>query len=248
MTGSIRKRGQNSWESTLDLGRDERGKRVRRFSTVQGNKKQAQRRLRELLTELDGGIAPSNERIRMRDWLERWMTECVVGHLSQAAVDRLSHQPRADARHFSGFPHVAGSLGTLHEFPCVSLRPLRLSTTRSGTDCFARDCDVSSDCVMPSEKTVFFGGKPSVACRASARLWPSRSTPDHASKNVAKGTLGCVRGAPGSDQSLARRGLCREPSRAPVRRAAPIATLGLARADLATSAAFRRDDRRPFEG
>ncbi len=88
MTGSIRKRGQNSWEITLDLGRDERGKRVRRFVTVKGNKKQAQRRLRELLTELDGGVVPSNERILMRDWLERWLTECVVGHLSQATEDR----------------------------------------------------------------------------------------------------------------------------------------------------------------
>ena len=88
MTGSIRKRGQNSWEITLDLGRDDRGKRVRRFVTVKGNKKQAQRRLRELLTELDGGIVPSNERIRMRDCLERWMAECVVGHLSQATEDR----------------------------------------------------------------------------------------------------------------------------------------------------------------
>ena len=88
MTGSIRKRGHDSWEITLDLGRDERGKRVRRFVAVKGNKKQAERRLRELLTELDGGIVPSNERIRMRDWLARWMTECVVGHLSQATEDR----------------------------------------------------------------------------------------------------------------------------------------------------------------
>ena len=88
MTGSIRKRGHDSWEITLDLGRDERGKRVRRFVAVKGNKKQAERRLRELLTELDGGIVPSNERIRMRDWLARWMSECVVGHLSQATEDR----------------------------------------------------------------------------------------------------------------------------------------------------------------
>ena len=88
MTGSIRKRGDHSWEITLDLGRDGRGKRVRRFVTVKGNKKHAQRRLRELLTELDGGIVPSNERVRLRDWLDRWMAECVVGHVSQATEDR----------------------------------------------------------------------------------------------------------------------------------------------------------------
>ena len=88
MTGSIRKRGDNSWEITLDLGRDGRGKRVRRFVTVKGTKKHAQRRLRELLTELDGGIVPSNQRVRLRDWLDRWMAECVVGHVSQATEDR----------------------------------------------------------------------------------------------------------------------------------------------------------------
>ena len=54
MEGSIRKRGAKSWEITLDLGRDENGKRDRRYFTVRETKKQAQQRQRELLTELDG--------------------------------------------------------------------------------------------------------------------------------------------------------------------------------------------------
>ena len=88
MTGSIRNRGTRSWEITIDLGRDEAGKRIRRFVTVKGTKKQAQQRLRELLTELDGGIVPSTGRIMMRDWLPRWMADCVEGYLGQATVDR----------------------------------------------------------------------------------------------------------------------------------------------------------------
>lgn len=88
MTGSIRSRSPGSWEITIDLGRDERGKRIRRFVSVKGTKKQAQQRLRELLTELDGGIVPSTERIMMRDWLPRWMSDCVEGHLGQATQDR----------------------------------------------------------------------------------------------------------------------------------------------------------------
>ena len=59
MEGSIRKRGSKSWELTLDLGRDEKGKRDRRYFTVHGTKKQAQQRLRELLTEVDGGNVPT---------------------------------------------------------------------------------------------------------------------------------------------------------------------------------------------
>ena len=90
MEGSIRKRGSKSWELTLDLGRDEKGKRDRRYFTVHGTKKQAQQRLRELLTEVDGGIVPSPERIKMREWLARWMSDCVVGYLSQATQDRYA--------------------------------------------------------------------------------------------------------------------------------------------------------------
>ena len=79
---------QKNWEITLDLGRDDKGKRDRRYFTVRGTKKQAQQRLRELLTELDGGAVPSSERIKMRDWLDRWMLDRIVGHQSQATEDR----------------------------------------------------------------------------------------------------------------------------------------------------------------
>lgn len=88
MTGSIRKRSPGSWELTIDLGRDANGKRIRRYASVKGTKKQADQRLRELLTELDGGIEPFTGRIVMRDWLDRWMSDCVEGHLSQATQDR----------------------------------------------------------------------------------------------------------------------------------------------------------------
>ena len=88
MTGSIRNRSPGSWEITIDLGRDENGKRIRRFATIKGTKKQADQRLREMLTELDGGIVPSTERILMRDWLNRWMSDYVEAHLSQATQDR----------------------------------------------------------------------------------------------------------------------------------------------------------------
>ena len=38
MNGSIRKRGEKSWELTIDLGRDEHGKRLRKFVNVKGTK------------------------------------------------------------------------------------------------------------------------------------------------------------------------------------------------------------------
>ena len=38
MSGSIRRRSKNSWELTIDQGRDSKGKRVRKFVNVIGNK------------------------------------------------------------------------------------------------------------------------------------------------------------------------------------------------------------------
>ena len=73
MEGSIRKRGSKSWELTLDLGRDEKGKRDRRYFTVHGTKKQAQQRLRELLTEVDGGNVPT---IRASRCANGWHVGC----------------------------------------------------------------------------------------------------------------------------------------------------------------------------
>ena len=53
---------------------------------------------RELLTEVvprgpsclgtGRGLHARTERIKMREWLARWMSDCVVGYLSQATQDR----------------------------------------------------------------------------------------------------------------------------------------------------------------
>ena len=64
-----------SWELTVDLGRDALGQRQRRFLTVRGTKAQAQRKLRELLSTLDKGLALPGGKILLRDWLDRWLAE-----------------------------------------------------------------------------------------------------------------------------------------------------------------------------
>lgn len=53
MKGSIRLRSKGSWEITIDTGRDvATGKRLRHFESVQGTKKDAQRRLYEIIYTL----------------------------------------------------------------------------------------------------------------------------------------------------------------------------------------------------
>jgi integrase len=88
MTGSIRKRGKSSWQITVDLGRDPDGKKVRKFATVTGTKAQAQRQLRELLTQQDKGIPISSSKITLATWMERWLAEYVRHKNSQHTYER----------------------------------------------------------------------------------------------------------------------------------------------------------------
>ena len=49
MTGSIRNRGTGTWGLTISLGRDPNGRRIRRYFTFKGTKRDAERELRRLL-------------------------------------------------------------------------------------------------------------------------------------------------------------------------------------------------------
>lgn len=73
MRGRIRRRSTNSWELTIDLGRDPHGKRLRKFVSVRGKKADAEQKLRELLTTLDGGVPLHTSHLRLDDYLDRWL-------------------------------------------------------------------------------------------------------------------------------------------------------------------------------
>ena len=88
MNGSIRKRGERSWELTIDLGKDAEGQRRRKFVNVKGTKAQAQQKLRELLTSLDRGIPVSTQKITFGEWLSKWMAEYVVPNKRQKTIER----------------------------------------------------------------------------------------------------------------------------------------------------------------
>ena len=75
MRGSIRKRGKNSWELTINLGRDAQGKRLRKFVNVKGKKADADRRLRELMASFDRGLPPDNGKVTVAEFLERWLAD-----------------------------------------------------------------------------------------------------------------------------------------------------------------------------
>ena len=88
MKGSIRQRNPGSWELQVFLGRDSNGKRLRKTETVHGKKSEAHRRLREILGDLDHGIAPPRKNYKLREWLDLWMSEVIIPNRRQKTVDR----------------------------------------------------------------------------------------------------------------------------------------------------------------
>lgn len=90
MQGSIRQRSPGSWELQVFLGRDSNGKRRRVTETVRGKRADAERRLREILSDLDHGIIPSKRVYKLDEWLKQWMSDVVRPNRRQKTVDRYS--------------------------------------------------------------------------------------------------------------------------------------------------------------
>src|SRR5690349_18013802 len=74
--GHIRQRGPNAWELKYDVGIDPVTKRrITRFKTIHGAKRDAQRALRDALTALDGGTYVDPTKMTVAEWLEKWLIE-----------------------------------------------------------------------------------------------------------------------------------------------------------------------------
>jgi len=73
MRGHIRKKGEHSWQITLDTGTGSDGKRRRVYETVKGGKKDAQRRLHELIVGLEKGVYTPPGRLTLAEHLRNWL-------------------------------------------------------------------------------------------------------------------------------------------------------------------------------
>lgn len=87
MPGSLTKRGENRWLLRYDLPRDPKtGKRRQGTETVRGTKKDAERRLREILTELDRGNYFVPSRQTLGEYLEGWLNKYALDHAASSAA------------------------------------------------------------------------------------------------------------------------------------------------------------------
>ncbi len=104
MKGSIRQRSKGSWEICIDCGRGPAtDKRLRHFETVKGTKKDAQRRLAELLVSIEkGSYIRQPKELTVAVWLQRWVDTHAQSNLSPKTVESYEQELRC---------HVIPSLG-----------------------------------------------------------------------------------------------------------------------------------------
>jgi len=119
MKGSILGRKVNGrevgpWRITVSLGRAEDGAYRRHRETVQGSKTDAQRRLREVLAQVEQGMYVPPSKLTVGQYLERWAETYATLHTSP----RTASSYKAELRR-----HVIPALGNL---PLTALRPHHL--------------------------------------------------------------------------------------------------------------------------
>jgi integrase len=89
MRGHITKRGKNSYSIVISLGRDPgTGKYKYQWVSVKGTKKDAEKRLSELLHQLDTGTFVNPGRTTLAEFLQRWLQEYAKPNLSPRGFER----------------------------------------------------------------------------------------------------------------------------------------------------------------
>ncbi len=73
MAGSIEQRAPNAWRLVVSGGQDQHGKRVKITRTVTGTKREAERELARLVTEVETGRIGASAKMTFGEWVDRWM-------------------------------------------------------------------------------------------------------------------------------------------------------------------------------
>ena len=89
MRGHIVKRSKNSYSIAVSLGKDAAtGKYKYQWVSVKGTKKDAEKRLSELLHQLDNGTFIKPGKITLAEYLERWLADYAKPNLSPRGFER----------------------------------------------------------------------------------------------------------------------------------------------------------------
>ncbi len=88
MRGHIVKRYKNSYTIVLNMGVDPTtGKRKQQWVSVKGTKKDAEKRLSELLNQLDTGTFVKPDKLTVAEYLRQWLTDYVELNCSPKTIE-----------------------------------------------------------------------------------------------------------------------------------------------------------------
>lgn len=115
MRGHIVKRSEGSYTIVVNLGKDPAtGKRKQQWVSVKGTKKDAEKRLSEMLHQLDTGTFAKPGKATLADYLEQWLSDYCWGSLSPVTVQTYEYIVRR---------YLVPALG---QIPLTQVRPEHL--------------------------------------------------------------------------------------------------------------------------
>ena len=92
MKGCIRERSKGSWEIFYDVGADPvTGRRRQKSQTVKGTKRDAQRRLREILLSLEQSSYVKPNKVTFGEWLRQWLKDYVSMNTTDRTQESYSY-------------------------------------------------------------------------------------------------------------------------------------------------------------
>jgi integrase len=116
MKGYIQQRTKGSWRIAVDMGKDPvTGKRRQHFETVRGNKGIAQKRMAELMVEVEkGGYVKTPKNLTLADYLRTWVRDYVEVNCAPKTIE--SYRMLIEK-------HIIPEIGNIH---IVGLEPQHL--------------------------------------------------------------------------------------------------------------------------
>jgi integrase len=116
MSGHIRRRGERSWELKFDTGVDAlTGKRLTKYHSFKGTKREAQAELVRLMETARQGIYVDPSKATLGDFLDRWERDWAAMNVSPKTSERYAELLRV---------HIRPHLGAL---PVQKLQPVHLA-------------------------------------------------------------------------------------------------------------------------
>ncbi len=116
MTGHVRRRGERSWELKFDAGgAPGTGKRITRYSSFRGTKRDAEVELAKLVAAAANGEQVDPSKLTVSEFLDRWERDWCASNVSPKTAERYGELLRL---------HVRPTLGAMK---LQKLRPVHLS-------------------------------------------------------------------------------------------------------------------------